>query len=65
MESEERPPEAPHPDEPRGDGEPTPTPGERGDPRPSDETAETPDDDLVERAQGLMRDGISERSPKR
>jgi hypothetical protein len=65
MESEKRPAEEPHPDEPRGVGEPIPTPGERGDPRPSDATTETPDDDLVDRTQDLMRDGISERSPKR
>jgi hypothetical protein len=35
MESEQHPPEEPHPDDPRGDGEPIPTPAERGDPLPS------------------------------
>jgi hypothetical protein len=66
MESEERPPEEPHPDEPREEGEPIPipTPGKRHNPQPSEETTETPDDDLVDRAQGLMREGISQRSPK-
>jgi hypothetical protein len=48
---EQRPPEEPHPDEPREGGEPIPTPG---DPLPSEETAETPDNDLVDRAQDLM-----------
>ena len=70
MESEQRPPEEPHPDEPREEGEPIPTPGdpltsEEPAETPSEEPAETPDDDLVDRAQDLMREGISERSPKR
>jgi hypothetical protein len=66
MDREQRPPEEPHPDEPRADGEPIPTPADRGDPLPSEEeTAETPDDELVDRTQNLMRDGISDRSPKR
>jgi len=62
MESEQRPPEEPHPDEPREEGEPIPTPGN---PLPSKETAETPDDDLVNPTQGVMREGTSARSPKR